>query len=584
MPRAFLKKKSLLDRYKDAYGWTNPIKSARSEHQWSNPIIRHKREKGANRWIDSFQGRNHIHKLARFNAQQATRNEDMNKNISDFRNKYGNPDELPKLSGIEKTRFDGMAEQIDVLINMYADKGSLSKPQLEQLKKLRDGIVVFGVRARPIVDDADFVLSEMGVAESKKPADEKLGYEKGHKNSKGENAPWVIRSHEDNRVLASFATKKDAEEHMKRMKQYSKQESKSTDEFDKYIKDVKSLLKSKYGLDFNDKDTCRLNVGWMDKLDAMHYQGKSVEDCAKNVAAFCGYDKYENKQSEEKRYLMPEFKKANTSKKEAFVDNSATAQKDYIERVISAVQDYYGYDLFAARNLVQSNAEKVKDWYMSGEVSDVEAARCLGGNCEPTKKENVTETRDYSYTIKDGARFYDMDNARKILSEFANDVKADLGLDFEWDGPFTYKLLKNGEVLESGKILFRSHSGIAELFLDGGIRKTSGPFGSLTDVPASTKLLHWDRLYNTNESKKSESKDNLVDTVVAPKWLWESYTLGDKYENVLTPDEKETLETFNENYGNKYHLKAIDDGSEFRSLNDFDNNGGPCYTVEVYKK
>lgn len=66
------------------------------------------------------------------------------------------------------------------------------------------------------------------VVESK-DADEKLGYEKGHKNSRGEDAPWVIRSHEDNRILASFANKKDAEEHMKRMKQYSKTEKKSED-------------------------------------------------------------------------------------------------------------------------------------------------------------------------------------------------------------------------------------------------------------------------------------------------------------------------------------------------------------------
>ena len=71
MPRAFLKKKSLLDRFKDEYGHTNYIKSARAGHQWSNPIIRHKRETGANRWIKSFQGRRHVRKLSRFNALMA---------------------------------------------------------------------------------------------------------------------------------------------------------------------------------------------------------------------------------------------------------------------------------------------------------------------------------------------------------------------------------------------------------------------------------------------------------------------------------------------------------------------------------
>ncbi len=68
MPRAFLKKKSLADQFHDEHGHTNPIKSMRAEHQWSNPITRHKREKGANRWIKSFQGKRHVRKLARFNA------------------------------------------------------------------------------------------------------------------------------------------------------------------------------------------------------------------------------------------------------------------------------------------------------------------------------------------------------------------------------------------------------------------------------------------------------------------------------------------------------------------------------------
>ena len=71
---------------------------------------------------------------------------------------------------------------------------------------------------------ATMIKNNFNKSESKEPTDEKLGYEKGHKNSRGEDAPWVIRSHEDNRILASFAHKKDAEEHMKRMKQYSKTE------------------------------------------------------------------------------------------------------------------------------------------------------------------------------------------------------------------------------------------------------------------------------------------------------------------------------------------------------------------------
>ena len=75
MPDYFLKKKSLLDRFKDNHGRTGYIQSARAEHTWSNPIKRNRRTKGLNGWIKSFAGKKHIRKLARFNAQQAGRNE-----------------------------------------------------------------------------------------------------------------------------------------------------------------------------------------------------------------------------------------------------------------------------------------------------------------------------------------------------------------------------------------------------------------------------------------------------------------------------------------------------------------------------
>ena len=200
-------------------------------------------------------------------------------------------DEAMSLKGFLETLEEKLVKQFDLdeeEVKNYLDTHTQEMQELLDDKDLSLKEKVLFVRSE-ITGEKD---------EAKEPTEEKLGYEKGHKNSKGEDAPWVIRSHEDNRILASFAKKTDAEEHLQRMKQYSKQESKSADELDKYIKDVKSLLKSKYGMDFNDKDTCRLNVGWLEKLDAMFYQGKPVEDGAKEVAAFCGYNKDESKQSE----------------------------------------------------------------------------------------------------------------------------------------------------------------------------------------------------------------------------------------------------------------------------------------------
>jgi hypothetical protein len=46
----------------------------------------------------------------------------------------------------------------------------------------------------------------------------------GHKNSKGEDAPWTIRDHETGEILQSFKTKEEAEKALRRM-QYFKHTS-----------------------------------------------------------------------------------------------------------------------------------------------------------------------------------------------------------------------------------------------------------------------------------------------------------------------------------------------------------------------
>lgn len=44
---------------------------------------------------------------------------------------------------------------------------------------------------------------------------EYVTYSKGHKNSKGEDAPWVIRSHENNKIISSHKSEKDAKKHLR---------------------------------------------------------------------------------------------------------------------------------------------------------------------------------------------------------------------------------------------------------------------------------------------------------------------------------------------------------------------------------
>lgn len=43
---------------------------------------------------------------------------------------------------------------------------------------------------------------------------------KGHKNSKGESAPWVIKSHETHKILSSHKSEKDAKKQIRNMHIY----------------------------------------------------------------------------------------------------------------------------------------------------------------------------------------------------------------------------------------------------------------------------------------------------------------------------------------------------------------------------
>jgi len=49
---------------------------------------------------------------------------------------------------------------------------------------------------------------------------EYIEHVEGHKNSKGEDAPWVIKSHETNKIISSHKTKAAAKKHLQQMHIY----------------------------------------------------------------------------------------------------------------------------------------------------------------------------------------------------------------------------------------------------------------------------------------------------------------------------------------------------------------------------
>ena len=173
MPKAFLKKKSIIDKFRDDYGQANPILAARAERSWNNPIIRHKREREINKWAKSFQGKKHIRKLTRFNMQHEA-------NIQII---------VHERKEVNEAAYDEVLKGEPSYINSYGE---------------------ISVRERKEVNEASY--------------DEVLKEEPGHVNSYGDPAPWVIRSHDDGRVLASFQYKKQALRHLRRMDYYAKKD------------------------------------------------------------------------------------------------------------------------------------------------------------------------------------------------------------------------------------------------------------------------------------------------------------------------------------------------------------------------
>lgn len=422
--------------------------------------------------------------------------------------------------------------------------------------------------------------------ESKEPTEEKLGYEKGHKNSKGENAPWVIRSHEDNRVLASFAKKSDAEEHLQRMKQYSKQESKSADELDKYIKDVKSLLKSKYGMDFNDKDTCRLNVGWMEKLDAMFYQGKPVEDGAKEVAAFCGYNKDESKKSEANGPFDASIKDwyMGAYKEDDLGDRLNGTFKGALQTLLRGedIYDYIGVGDSLIRERLFSQLSKMLDvdydeiynvWLNEGEASDELTAKLSKAGVGIAEKKDPTINES-----KKSERLFNKSEMEKIalsetssLDNYRKDVISELVVSFHYgeDG--------------ATKLADKNSNTINDAYVEG----------ELLPYETARLIAQQDGNGYANESKKSkfkksESKQSevhleLIDTIIVPKWLWEAYNFGKDYGEDLDEHEQNILSEFQEKYSD-CHLDDEGEEAYFSSDNDFDSYGGLCFTVKVYKE
>ena len=88
----------------------------------------------------------------------------------------------------------------------------LGIPEYENVSGTRETVLAARKASGHPVDEA--------AGASGKPLVEHVEYRKGHKNSKGEDAPWVIVSCQTGKILSSHKTKEKAEEHLGQMEYY----------------------------------------------------------------------------------------------------------------------------------------------------------------------------------------------------------------------------------------------------------------------------------------------------------------------------------------------------------------------------
>lgn len=420
----FLHKKSLLDRFKDDHSsHTGYIQSARAEHTWNNPLTRRKRTKELNGWIKSFAGKRHIHKLSRFNAVNAGRDESLqvvHPEVEFDCLRYAGILELPngvcvdvyptircprrcafvfRVMGFGEVDKDlhKNAGNLKYAIHGYYPVYGLERQPSEEFDIFCDDISElqkwsnnngWGMGVGPSASSMELARE---VAKSRETlsesTDEKLGYEKGHKNSRGEDAPWVIRSHKDNRILASFAKKKDAEEHMQRMKQYSKSESNTTDKLyivqgtdnftnftDDYTQDELHRLKSSTWTDEDYRKMAGLLFGNdYEKTDSLWDDiYNSTEIGTKKELLDMNYPEhlFESKKSE------------------------ASDLEGYTSDVISELDVVWGCGEDGATRIAKKYADVIQQNYVDGDLLASETAKFIAG------QEHLSESRKKSESKK----------------------------------------------------------------------------------------------------------------------------------------------------------------------------------------
>lgn len=523
MPRkAFLKKKSLLDRFKDDYAThTGYIQSARAKHTWNNPLTRRKRTKELNKWIKSFAGKDHIHKLARFNATNAGRYESM----------Y---DEAMSLKGFLENLTEKLTKQFD--LDLEEVQAYLNSHTQEMQELLNDTEL-------SLKEKVLFVRSEITGEQDEKKS-EKLVVS---------NPCVVYKGDAENAAKAhDYLYKK-----MPRVKGAS------------ISSDVKPLGNNKF---------CRVlfygnNTGVMDLFG---YYSNLYND-----------DFWNNCDADPQGWVDPltinrydvATPRQESKKSEFYMDGDDSEDYYYCHRCGRVTPSYeldahggFCSDCDARWTAEHENESKDTDEKLGYEkghknskgedapwvIRSHEDNRVLASFAnEDDAKEHLKRMKQYSKKESKQSEAHDLKN-------YTSDIISKL------DGMWACGL--NG----AKRLAEKYADVIQQNYTDGDLStaETAKFIAGQENLTESRKK---------SESKKSEVHLELIDTIIVPKWLWEAHTLGNEYGEDLDEHEQEILAKFEEEYGKQYYLDDRSEEADFRSRNDFDEYGGPCYEVDVYK-
>lgn len=450
------------------------------------------------------------------------------------------------------------------------------------------------------------------VVESK-GADEKLGYEKGHKNSRGEDAPWVIRSHEDNRILASFANKKDAEEHMKRMKQYSNSESKQNEgSSNEKVKDAVKFAATEAGLEnyLNvDSDgamsvTVSLPIN-SDYLKTVRWvidsnDGTITEylDTEKNLIRDFTDDEslvsmltllFQTSRMELRDWFPKKSESVNMGGFNNMLrtyNEKGGSVKNGPWRICDGAYDLW-FELYYNETPILGCTDNICKWYSNPET--------VGMTLDDYKKiENAISSEIFaidSFKMPESKKSEDADDVTYELTEDAvTGLIKELGLEIVntwYDGNkdrIVYDCKDMGDENGETVCVWVEPPYEARVWLKDVNPRVNQLVEGLETLDALKAALVDIFKIELGESHVTESLRKPEDTIIVPNWLWETYTLGENYDgDTLTDDEQQTFLDFKEKY-EEFSLKAVSEKTTFRSDNDFDNNGCPCYEVNVFKK